>query len=76
MAHTAIVMGTGATLFGRAWADAEVTLLDNTISGLPCLTLGGGEESTGVPDGGTTLLLLGSGLAALVGFGRRFVSLV
>ena len=77
MAHTAIVMGTGATLYGRAWADAQVTLLDDTITGLPCTSLGGGEDGgTSVPDSGTTLLLLGSGLAALLGFGRRLRSLV
>jgi hypothetical protein len=77
MAHTAIVMGTGATLYGRAWADAQVTLLDDTITGLPCTSLGGGEGGgTSVPDSGTTLLLLGSGLAALLGFGRRLRSLV
>ena len=81
MAGTSIVMGTGATLEGRAWAEAAITLQDNTITGLPCTSLGdvggnGGGTGGGasVPDGGSTLLLLGGGLAALLGLGRRFLS--
>jgi hypothetical protein len=60
MAGSAIVFDTGATLHGRAWAGTAVTLDHNTITGLPCTTLGGN-----VPDTGSTLLLLGSGLAIL-----------
>jgi hypothetical protein len=82
IAGTSIVMNTGATLHGRAWAEtAAVTLDHNTITGLPCTSLGGtgdtgGNGGTSVPDSGSTLLLLGSGLATLLGFGRRFRSLV
>jgi hypothetical protein len=83
MAGTAIVMGSGATLDGRAWAEAEVTLLDNTITGLPCTILGGAVSGGGsvpgggasVPESGNTLLLVGSGLAALLGLGRRILIL-
>jgi hypothetical protein len=78
MSGTAITMGTDVTLHGRAWAEAEVTLLDDTITGLPCTSLGGTTEGTPegttVPDAGSTLLLLGSGLATLLPFGRRFFS--
>lgn len=71
MAGSAIVMQTGATLDGRAWAGTAVTLDHNTITGLPCTSIGG----TGtVPDGGSTLFLLGSGLATLLGIKRRFFS--
>jgi hypothetical protein len=73
MAGTSIVMDHGATLDGRAWADAAVTLDDNTITGLPCTSLGGTEGTT-VPDTGSTLLLLGSGLATLLAFRQRFFS--
>jgi hypothetical protein len=73
MAGSAIVMGTGATLHGRAWAEAQITLDDNTITGLPCTSLGG-TGGTKVPDTGSTLLLLGSGLATLSAFRRRLLS--
>jgi hypothetical protein len=78
MASASIGLDTGATLHGRAWAEtASVTLDNNTITGLPCTSLGGAEVvGTSVPDSGSTLLLLGSGLATLLGFRRRFRSLV
>jgi hypothetical protein len=75
MAGTAITMGTDVTLHGRAWAEAQVTLLDDTITGLPCTSLGGTEGGgTSVPDSGNTLLLLSSGLTTLLAFRRRFFS--
>ena len=67
MAGTSIVMDHGATLQGRAWADAAVTLDDNTITGLPCTSIGGTEGAT-VPDTGSTLLLLGFGVLSLLTF--------
>jgi hypothetical protein len=82
MAGSAVVMDHGATLYGRAWAGTAVTLDDNIISGLPCTSLGsidtggtGGTGGTSVPDTGSTLLLLGSGLVALGGLRRRLLPL-
>ncbi len=70
MAGTSIVMDHGATLDGRAWADAAVTLDDNTITGLPCTSISdtGGTGGTTVPDAGSTLLLLGIGVLSLLAF--------
>ena len=75
------MVNTGAELDGRAWAlTGEVTLDHNTITGLPCTELNGDTGGTtppaGVPDSGSTLLLLGTGLATLLGLGRWFRSLV
>ena len=68
LALTSITMDTGATdLDGRLLArNGAVSLDSNTITAPPA-------ES--VPDAGRTLLLLGSGLAVLFAFGRRFSSL-
>jgi hypothetical protein len=61
---------------GRLLAETgAVTLIDTTITAPPAEVIGGGGGEK-VPDTGSTLLLLGSGLAALLGFGRRFLSLV
>jgi hypothetical protein len=73
MAGSAIVMETGATLDGRAWAETAVTLDHNTISGLPCTSLTdtggtGGTGGTTVPDTGSTLPLLGIGVLSLLAF--------
>lgn len=66
MALTSIGLDTGATLDGRALAEnGAVTLGYNTITEV-C--------AASVPDTGSTLLLLGSGLAALLAFRRRFCS--
>jgi hypothetical protein len=87
LALTSITATTGATdLDGRLLAqDGAVTLDDNTITAPPAEGNGGtgnggtgnggtgnGGTGTGVPDAGNTLRLLGSGLAALLVFGRRF----
>jgi hypothetical protein len=68
LALTSITADTGATdLDGRLLArNGAVTLDDNTITAPPA-------ES--VPDTGSTILLLGSALAALIAFERRFSSL-
>jgi hypothetical protein len=67
MALASIGLDTGATLDGRALAEnAAVTLDHNTITTEAC--------TASVPDTGSTLLLLGSGLAALLALRRRFCS--
>jgi hypothetical protein len=76
MAGAAIAMDTSVTLHGRAWAGTAVTLAGNdTITGLPCTSLGDHGVPT-VPDAGGTLLMLGSGLGTLLAIRRRFFSLV
>jgi hypothetical protein len=79
LAHTAITVNTSATVDGRLLAEtAAVTLDDNIITVPPAEVFGGGGGGTGggtVPDTGSTLLLLGSGMAALLAFRRRFSSL-
>jgi hypothetical protein len=78
LAHTAITVNTSATVDGRLLAEtAAVTLDDNIITVPPAEVFGGGGGGTGggtVPDTGSTLLLLGSGLATLLAFRRRFFS--
>ena len=76
MASASITLNTTVTLDGRAWAmTGAVTLDEDTVTGLPCTSIGEPKVAT-VPDHGSTLLLLASGLAALLGFGRRFLALV
>ena len=70
MAYASVGLDTGATLDGSALAEtAAVTLNDNTITQEDCSANGGR-----VPDTGSTLLLLGSGQAALLAFRQRFFS--
>jgi hypothetical protein len=72
MAYASVGLDTGATLDGSALAEnAAVTLDHNTITQEDCSANGG---SNGVPDTGSTLLLLGSGLATLLALRRRFFS--
>jgi hypothetical protein len=72
MAYASVGLDTGATLVGSALAEnAAVTLDHNTITHVDCSANGGGSS---VPDTGSTLLLLGSGLATLLAFKRRFFS--
>ena len=76
MASASITLNTNVTLDGRAWAlTGAVTLDEDTVTGLPCTSIGN-DPVVSVPDGAGTLLLLASGLAALLGFGRRFRALV
>ena len=78
MASASITLNTDVTLNGRAWAlTGAVTLDKDTVTGLPCTSIG--TPVVTAPDNGGTLLLLASGLAALLGFagfGRRFLALV
>jgi hypothetical protein len=69
LALTSITADTGATdLDGRFLAqNGAVTLDDNVITAPPAPV-----GTSTVPDAGSTLLLLGSGLAVLFAFGRRF----
>lgn len=65
MADQSVGLNTGATLEGSALARiAAVTLDHNTIIGEDC------NAASGVPDTGSTLLLLGSGLATVFAFRR------
>jgi type VI secretion system secreted protein VgrG len=66
LAQTSITANTGATVLGRLLAETgAVTLDSNTITAPP---------AENVPDTGSTLLLLGSGLATLLAFRQRFFS--
>jgi hypothetical protein len=64
MADQSIGLNTGATLDGSAMARIALVSLDhNTITGEDC-------NAASVPDTGSTLLLLSSGLATLFAFSR------
>ena len=74
MADQSIALQAYATLEGSALARiAAVTLDHNTITREDC-TASDGDDGGGtpVPDPGSTLLLLSSGLATLLAFRRRF----
>jgi hypothetical protein len=75
LAYANITANTGVTVDGRLLAETAAVTLDgsDTINEpVPSTGTGGGGGT--VPDTGRTLLLLGSGLAALFIFGRRFAS--
>jgi hypothetical protein len=72
LALTSITANTGASVAGRLLArNGAVTLDANRITAPPAEAQPG---AAGVPDTGSTLLLLSSGLAALLAFRRRFFS--
>jgi hypothetical protein len=67
LALTAISVDEGVTVDGRLLArNGAVTLINDTITVPDC--------NASVPDTGSTLLLLGSGLGTLLAFRRRFFS--
>ena len=78
LAKASIGVDTGATVAGRLLAQTSVTLHNDTIvtdvgcqpgSGTGTFgTTGVPGEVAGVPDSGTTVLLLGFGLLSLIGF--------
>jgi hypothetical protein len=60
----------GSTVLGRLLAETgAVTLINTTITAPPAEVIGGGGGAN-VPDTGSTLLLLGFGLATLLAFKR------
>jgi hypothetical protein len=70
LADQSIAIQAYATLDGSALARiAAVTLDHNTITTADCNIIG-----AAVPDGGNTLVLLGSGLVILLAFKQRFFS--
>jgi hypothetical protein len=70
MAYASVGLDTGATLDGSALAEnAAVTLDHNRITRQDC-----NANGPGVPDSGSTLVLVSFGLASLLAFGRRFFS--
>jgi hypothetical protein len=64
----------GSTVEGRLLAQTGAVTLNNTTINVPPAEVIGGGGGGGVPDTGSTLLLLGSGLASLLAFRRRFFS--
>jgi len=75
LALTSITLTTGAMVDGRVLArNGSVTMDSNTTTDSTCDTDTGGG-GTGVPDAGSTLLLLGAGLAPLVALRRRIACL-
>jgi len=77
MADQSIALQAYATLDGSALARiAAVTLDHNTITHPDCSVESGGGGDTGggggsIPEAGSTLFLLGTGLVGLLAFGRR-----
>jgi len=77
LAYTSITDDGDSTVDGRLLAmggggvGGAVTLEDTTINTPPAEVQVQGPGGS-VPDSGSTLLLLGSGLVALIAFGRRF----
>ena len=72
LALTSITLDEGVTVDGRLLAEnGLVSLIGDTINNDNCSANG---RSNSVPDTGSTLLLLGSGLATLLAIRRRFFS--
>jgi|ERR1039458_3218149 hypothetical protein len=75
LAYASISDAGGSTVDGRLLAETGAVTLNDTTINVPLPEYGGVNGGGGggdtVPDTGSTLLLLGSGLAALFAFGRR-----
>lgn len=71
LAYSSITVNTGVTADGRLLAETGAVTLDGSDTITEAVDKSGGVPP-GVPDAGSTLLLLGSGLAALFAFARRF----
>lgn len=69
LAETSITENTSGTVDGRLLAENGAVTLDDNTNSVP---LG---SPVGTPDTGSSLLLLGGGMAVLLGFGCRFSSL-
>jgi hypothetical protein len=73
LAYASITDDGNSTVYGRLLAEtAAVTLNDTLVDAPPAEVIAQGGGGSGVPDTGSTLLLLGSGLVVLSVFGRRF----
>ena len=73
LAYASISAGTTATVDGRLLAEnGAVTLAGADTISMPIANAGPGGPPSSAPDTGSTLLLLGSALVALIAFGRRF----
>ncbi len=69
LALTSITVGDGVTVDGRLLAQTgDVTLIHDTITTDGCAPGSGTGGLPGVPDSGSTVLLLGFGLVSLIGF--------
>lgn len=72
MADSSITVNTGSTMGGRLLAETgAVTLDDDTISVPQQENTGNGGGGSAVPETGSTLMMLGAGLAALFALNRR-----
>jgi hypothetical protein len=72
LAKTSITDDGGSTVDGRLLAETAAVTLDDTTIDTPPAEVAGAGGGGRVPDTGSTLLLLGSALAALFACGRRF----
>jgi len=77
LANQSITLGTTVTVDGRLLAEGAAVTLDgsDTINVPLAEVQGSGSPGSSAPDTGSTLLLLGSALAALIAFERRFSAL-
>ena len=74
LAQASITDNGGSTVQGRLLAEtAAVTLNDTTVTAPPAEVIGGNGGGN-VPDTGSTLPLLGSGMVCLLAFRQRFFS--
>jgi type VI secretion system secreted protein VgrG len=76
LANSTIIVDTGSTVSGRLLSETgAVTLETDTITAPPAEVPGNGGSGPAVPDAGSTLLMLGAGLAALFALYRRCLAM-